>query len=110
MHRLADAVIIHQRYTAHAVAVGLQHRQRQRPDAQRDQPVGDARRALQRHGVPRGERALQLGIAGGLPGIVTTARTPISWAAYATAWPWLPELNVITPRRRAASGRFLIAL
>ena len=31
-------------------------------------------------------------------GMTITARTPKRAAAYATAWPWLPEENVMTPR------------
>ena len=36
-------------------------------------------------------------------GITTTARPPVSAAARATAWPWLPELTASTPA--ALAGR-----
>src|SRR5690348_6860338 len=48
--------------------------------------------------------------AGAVSGITITARTPNFCAAQETAWPWLPEEKVITPRRRAASGSLRTAL
>jgi len=48
--------------------------------------------------------------AGVVSGITITARTPNCFAAYATAWPWLPDEYVITPRLRADSGSLRIAL
>ena len=43
-------------------------------------------------------------------GITTTARPPVSAAARATAWPWLPELTARTPAALAAGSRASRAL
>ena len=43
-------------------------------------------------------------------GITTTAWPPVSAAARATAWPWLPELTASTPAARRAGSRASRAL
>jgi hypothetical protein len=49
-------------------------------------------------------------VGGASAGIRITARVPVSAAASATAWAWLPDEYAATPRARSVSVNRLTAL
>ena len=57
-----------------------------------------------------GYHAVLLLACTGFLGITITAGAPSVFAASATAWPWLPDEYVITPRRRLSAGNCAIML
>src|SRR2546426_2271246 len=73
MSRLAQCVIFDEDHSRETVALAGEVREGDVPDAERNQPVGEARRALEPHRLARRERAGELRRAGGQAG---AARAP----------------------------------
>src|SRR2546429_5149293 len=65
MSRLAQCVIFDEDHSRETVALAGEVREGDVPDAERNQPVGEARRALEPHRLARPERAGELRRAGG---------------------------------------------
>ena len=63
MHGLAQRVIFHEDDARQPVAMAREVSEGNVPDGERDQPVGEARRALEPHRLPGRERAGELGRA-----------------------------------------------
>src|SRR5438094_219361 len=66
MYRLAQCVIFDEDHSRETVALAGEVREGDVPDAERNQPIGEARRALEPHRLARRERAGELRRAGGL--------------------------------------------
>src|SRR5256886_16441830 len=66
MSRLAQCVIFDEDHSRETVALAGEVREGDVPDAERNQPVGEARRALEPHRLARPERPGELRRAGGL--------------------------------------------